>query len=70
MKKAHHHKVMSTIKFCKICGKPLKKRIEEQKPSANLCYKHWRMVNNKGPKKEKSHQRTPSEKIEATRRIR
>jgi hypothetical protein len=38
MKKAYAHNVLSTEKFCERCGKPLKKRIAEEKLEYKLCY--------------------------------
>jgi len=43
MKKSYPFTEMSTEKFCIICKKPLKRRIAEEKPTANRCYKHFKI---------------------------
>jgi len=39
MQKNHAFNVLSDEKFCAKCGRPLKKRIAEEKPKFHLCYK-------------------------------
>lgn len=39
----HHYCVLSPTKKCSVCGKPLKLRIAEDKPTASLCYRHYRI---------------------------
>lgn len=39
MKKKYKHTELSTEKFCVDCGRPLKKRIVEMKPTVNRCFK-------------------------------
>jgi len=38
MAKSYPFNVLSDEKFCAKCGRPLKKRIAEEKPNFHLCY--------------------------------
>jgi len=38
MAKSYPFNVLSDEKFCAKCGRPLKKRLAEEKPNFHLCY--------------------------------
>jgi len=42
MRKSYPHTTLSDKKFCIKCGKPLKKRVAEEKPTVLYCYKCYR----------------------------
>ena len=44
MRKKYPFNMLSEDTFCSICGRPLKKRIAEEKPTADKCYEHHLML--------------------------